>query len=72
MLQHPRENSFYELTVLNILLLTTQTTSLSPSPSFSYSHAKNSQETPQESEQRRLHHRAKLAVRDPVIAEQDS
>jgi hypothetical protein len=71
MLQHPRENSFYELTVLNILLLTTQTTSLSL-PLFFIQPCKKSQETPQESEQRRLHHRAKLAVRDPVIAEQDS
>jgi hypothetical protein len=31
----------------------------------------SSQETPQESEQRGLHHRAKLAVRDPVIATQE-
>jgi hypothetical protein len=31
---------------------------------------KSSQETPQESEQRGLHHRAKLAVRDPAIASQ--
>jgi hypothetical protein len=31
---------------------------------------KSSQETPQESEQRRLHHQAKLVVRDPAIATQ--
>ena len=31
---------------------------------------KSSQETRQESEQRRLHHQAKLAVRDPAIATQ--
>ena len=32
---------------------------------------KSFQETPHESEQRRLHHRAKLAVRDPAIATQE-
>ena len=32
---------------------------------------KSSQETPQESEQRRKHYRAKLAVRDPAIATQE-